>query len=230
MVQIHSGIGGKKRKTLIIVPRVCSSSMFRASWCVFCSVSFIWLHAYAFAIHSMDLVHYRSTFEPGASGLPYYCTSICVRSWCNWRSLWIPNQTKKKNPYWVTERVPGLPLETRPFVTVLCQGVSRWAQSMWQTENFFMRFYLVLGLAPICVLCHHTLGAHIPTVQFATFSDFCVNFFSSAPSIFFVITIHQVIWRSPGTLVSESSLEWSIDRLSSPRSRHSLDISQRPDH
>jgi len=145
-------------------------------------------------------------------------------------SLWIPNQTKKKNPYWVTERVPGLPLETRPFVTVLCQGVSRWAQSMWQTENFFMRFYLVLGLAPICVLCHHTLGAHIPTVQFATFSDFCVNFFSSAPSIFFVITIHQVIWRSPGTLVSESSLEWSIDRLSSPRSRHSLDISQRPDH
>jgi len=28
-----------------------------------------------------------SAFEPGASWLPYYCTSICVRSWCNWRLL-----------------------------------------------------------------------------------------------------------------------------------------------
>jgi len=27
-----------------------------------------------------------SAFEPGASGLPYYCTSICVRSWGNWRA------------------------------------------------------------------------------------------------------------------------------------------------
>ena len=36
-----------------------------------------------------------SAFESGASGLPYYCASMCVRSWCNWRaSLWIPNQEK----------------------------------------------------------------------------------------------------------------------------------------
>jgi len=27
-----------------------------------------------------------SAFEPGASGLPYYCTSICVRSCCTWRA------------------------------------------------------------------------------------------------------------------------------------------------
>jgi len=27
-----------------------------------------------------------SAFELGASVLPYYCTSICVRSWCNWRA------------------------------------------------------------------------------------------------------------------------------------------------
>jgi len=40
---------------------------------------FIWLHVYAFAINSM--VHRRSAFEPGASGLPYYWTSTCVRSW-----------------------------------------------------------------------------------------------------------------------------------------------------
>jgi len=42
------------------------------------------------------MVHCASAFEPGASGLPYHCTSICVRSWCNCRaSLWIPNQNKK---------------------------------------------------------------------------------------------------------------------------------------
>ena len=27
-----------------------------------------------------------SAFEPGASGLPYYFTSVCVRSCCNWRT------------------------------------------------------------------------------------------------------------------------------------------------
>jgi len=55
----------------------------------------IWLHVYAFAIHSM--IHFRSAFEPGASRLPYYCTSIFVRFWCTWHaSLWIPNQKKKK--------------------------------------------------------------------------------------------------------------------------------------
>jgi len=32
------------------------------------------------------MVHWGSAFEPGASGLPYYCTSICVRSYCNWRA------------------------------------------------------------------------------------------------------------------------------------------------
>jgi len=28
----------------------------------------------------------RSAFEPGASGLPYYCTPHVWRSWCNWRA------------------------------------------------------------------------------------------------------------------------------------------------
>jgi len=35
----------------------------------------IWIHVYAFAIHFM--FHCGSAFEPGASGLPNYCTSIC---------------------------------------------------------------------------------------------------------------------------------------------------------
>jgi len=42
-------------------------------------------------------VYCGSAFEPGASGLPYYCTSICVRFWCNWRAnLWIPNKKQSK--------------------------------------------------------------------------------------------------------------------------------------
>jgi len=37
-----------------------------------------------------------SAFEPGASGLPYSCTSICVRSWCNWRASCVDSKPKKK--------------------------------------------------------------------------------------------------------------------------------------
>jgi len=55
--------------------------------------SFIRLHAYAFSIHSM--VHCGSAFEPGTSGLPYYCTSICVRSWCNWRASCVDSKKEK---------------------------------------------------------------------------------------------------------------------------------------
>jgi hypothetical protein len=61
--------------------------------CILFYVSFIWLHVYAFAIHSM--VHCGSAFEPGASGLPYYCTSICVRSCCTWRATCVNSKPKK---------------------------------------------------------------------------------------------------------------------------------------
>jgi len=38
----------------------------------------------------------RSAFEPGASGLPYHCASICVRSCCNWRASSVDSKPKKK--------------------------------------------------------------------------------------------------------------------------------------
>ena len=47
---------------------------------------------YAFAIHFM--VHCGSAFEPGASGLHHYCTSFCVRSWCNWRANCVDSKKK----------------------------------------------------------------------------------------------------------------------------------------
>ena len=41
-------------------------------------------------------VNCGSAFEPGASGLPHYCNSICVRSWCNWRASCVDSKPKKK--------------------------------------------------------------------------------------------------------------------------------------
>jgi len=62
--------------------------------CILFYVFFIWLHVYAFAIHSM--VHCGSAFEPGASGLPYYCTSVCVRPCCTGRTSCVDSKPKKK--------------------------------------------------------------------------------------------------------------------------------------
>jgi len=45
----------------------------------------------AFVIHFM--VHCGSAFERGTSGLPYYYTSICVRSCCNWRASCVDSTT-----------------------------------------------------------------------------------------------------------------------------------------
>ena len=38
----------------------------------------------------------QSAFKPGDSGLPYYRTSICVRSCCNWRASCVDSKPKKK--------------------------------------------------------------------------------------------------------------------------------------
>jgi len=37
-----------------------------------------------------------SAFEPGAAGLPYHCTSICVRSVCSRRASCVDSKPKKK--------------------------------------------------------------------------------------------------------------------------------------
>jgi len=59
------------------------------------------------------LCHGRSAFEPGASGLPYYCPSICVRSSCTRHASCAdskPNkQTKERHkPLVVSVVVVGL--------------------------------------------------------------------------------------------------------------------------
>jgi len=61
--------------------------------CMMFYVFLIWIYVYAFAIHFM--FHCGSALEPGASGRPYYCTSIWVRSWCNWRASFVYSKKKK---------------------------------------------------------------------------------------------------------------------------------------
>ena len=41
-------------------------------------------------------VNCKSAFEPGASGLLYYCTSICVHSCCNWHASCVDSKPKKQ--------------------------------------------------------------------------------------------------------------------------------------
>ena len=51
--------------------------------CVLFYLSFVSLHVCAYA--SKFKVHCGSAFEPGASGLPHYCTpSVCVPAVINW--------------------------------------------------------------------------------------------------------------------------------------------------
>ena len=40
-----------------------------------------------------------SAFEPGASGLPYYCTATCARSCCTWRASCADSEPREKKVY-----------------------------------------------------------------------------------------------------------------------------------
>jgi len=75
---------------------VCSSCMFGDVWCVFYCTSLLFrLHVYAFAFQSM--VHCGGAFEPGTSGLPYYCTPLVTApDVIGARAVWRQN-TKNKN-------------------------------------------------------------------------------------------------------------------------------------
>jgi len=61
--------------------------------CIMFYFSFIRLHVCAFAIHSM--VHCGSAFEPGTSGLPYYCTPpVCVPDVLGALAVWWQKKTR----------------------------------------------------------------------------------------------------------------------------------------
>jgi len=59
--------------------------------CVLFNFFFVCLHVCAYA--SKFKVHYGSAFEPGASGLPHYCTpSVCVSDVIGRLAVWQHNQ------------------------------------------------------------------------------------------------------------------------------------------
>ena len=73
---------------VFFIPVACSRM------CVLFYFYFVCLHVCAYVFKSR--VNCRSAFEPGASGLPYYCTCICVRSWCNFRASCVNSKPTKK--------------------------------------------------------------------------------------------------------------------------------------
>jgi len=138
-------------------------------------------------------VYCGSSVEQGTSGLPYYCTSICVRSWCNWRASCV-NYFLKQNSA-VISALPVRPqnkkkwgyldslLETaREAPTIASQDVSSWAQHMWQKRQSLS----------VCIW-FQDLHQFMPWVNCPCapeplnlwlFLNFCAIFFSSCPSFF----------------------------------------------
>ena len=82
----------------------------------------------------------RSAFEPGASGLPYHCASICVRSCCNWRASSVDSKPKKKR-----KKAKGssrasacrLPYYCAPLVciSVVIELLAVWRHNKPKTKN-----------------------------------------------------------------------------------------------
>ena len=138
----------------------------RFMMCVLFCFSFIWLHVYVFAIKYM--VHCWSAFEPGASGLPYYCTSTCVRSWCNWRASCVAAKHTQKNPSihnWSSESLQHL-LDATKFafsarqLMSLCFGICNFSKIFWNSD-YHQRFPIKstdiwsYRIQPTCVLSFH---------------------------------------------------------------------------
>jgi len=67
-------------------------------------------------------------------------------------------------------------------------------------KALFERLYLVPGLHKFVPFVIMPLTPTSPPLALWLFLDFRAIFFSNRPSIFFVSTIRQVIWPSPGTL------------------------------
>jgi len=97
-------------------------------------------------------------------------------------------------------RVPGLPIRD-------CAGSCNRSEHMRTTVSavyvtakaFFERLYLVSGLSPFEPRVKCPCAPTPPPFAKQLFLDFCEIFSPEWPLNFFVITIHQVIWTSPGT-------------------------------
>ena len=136
--------------------------------CILFYFTLFWLHAYAFAIHSM--VHCGSAFEPGAVRLPYYCTSICVRSCCTWRASCVDSKTKQNCTKLIYARtrirrvyVPYMAcISARrvylPSLLQTWQGLAKTDTAAWVSHDMEHRHKLLKKLVSECGLGLDTLG------------------------------------------------------------------------
>ena len=80
----------------MIVQRLCSSSMFRASLCVLCSNFLL----FDFMCMRLPFMPWSIAGVPSSQtlpGSPYYCASICARSCCTWRASSVDSKPKKNH-------------------------------------------------------------------------------------------------------------------------------------
>ena len=94
-------------KKLIIVPRVCTLSLLRVCWCVFGSMSLLF-DSMCMHLPFIPWSICGSAFEPGASVLPYYCTSTCARSGCTRRARCVDSKPKNEKIVCVSFKPPGI--------------------------------------------------------------------------------------------------------------------------
>jgi len=91
MAKIKINCNNNQHKQWIVKNQASNLFLFKIipslslSMCVLLSVSFICISAYAKVYFKTTIIKHKnntgcgSTFEPGASWLPYYCASFCVR-------------------------------------------------------------------------------------------------------------------------------------------------------
>jgi hypothetical protein len=171
--------------TRTIVSRVCSSSMLRVFlMCMVFYVSFIWLNVYAFAI--LLMVHCRSAFEPGASGILITAPKpVLVAAVLGALAVWIQNQTK--NPLGSAPRaVPGYPINC---ATLLCApdimgGLAVWRHNKPKTQNQSVTPY---------TQCHFIADSDM---RFPCWNSQSFHLHSGGGSTFYY-TSHVIRWFSP---------------------------------
>jgi len=107
-----------------------------------------------------NITNRGSAFKPGASEIPYYCTSICARSWSNWRASSVDFKPKKQMSLYILKsrlqdaqpqskragkkdkiknlnRLEAHPLSP-PNCTLFCWGVLSLFRSVSTDPRFFL--------------------------------------------------------------------------------------------
>jgi len=103
--------------------------------------------------------------------------------------------------FWGVQRVPGLPIRVCARGCNNCVHTRAKMSAINVTKKIqFKRLYLVSGMSTFGPWVNCPYAPTTPTVHTTTISWFPCNFFPRMAPHFLVITIHQVIWQSPGTL------------------------------